>query len=120
MGENVFYTNRHDNKLRNSVDDREFLSIIDEHFHMDHMDARGYWTSQLPFKSKHPSLKNSKSQVLKRTINLDQSLKKNPNKLPQMCDLMKDIFDTGAAERGPVLSVLVPPYIWSDAPEKAC
>lgn len=96
IGENVFYTDRHDNKLGNSVEDREFLSLMDEHLHMD---ARCYWTSPLPFKSKHPSLKNNKSQVLKRAINLDQSFKKNPDKLSQMYDFMKDIFYTGAAER---------------------
>ncbi|XP_061182344.1 uncharacterized protein LOC133190668 [Saccostrea echinata] len=44
---------------------------------------------------------NNKTQVFKRACNLDHSLKKNPEKLKQMCEFMENIFNTGAAEKAP-------------------
>nr|XP_034328410.1 uncharacterized protein LOC117689956 [Crassostrea gigas] len=97
-GDSVFYTDRHDNKIGNSVEDREFLSMMDQTFHMD---SRGNWTSPLPFKNTRPTLTNNMAQVFRRAINLDNSLKRNPEKLKQMCEFMENIFNTGAAERAP-------------------
>ncbi|XP_052696124.1 uncharacterized protein LOC128174669 [Crassostrea angulata] len=97
-GDSVFYTDRHDNKIGNSVEDREFLSMMDQTFHMD---SRGNWTSPLPFKNTRPTLTNNRAQVFRRAINLDNSLKRNPEKLKQMCEFMENIFNTGAAERAP-------------------
>jgi hypothetical protein len=61
---------------------------------------------------------NNKVQVLKRAINLDLSLKKDPEKLEKMCDLMENIFNTGAAEKAPDVRVLVHFDIWCDTPRK--
>ncbi|XP_055997868.1 uncharacterized protein LOC125646037 [Ostrea edulis] len=97
-GDNVFYTDRHDNKVGNSVEDREFLSLMDQTFQKN---FNGNWTSPLPFKNVRPHLVNNKTQVFKRAINLDHSLRKNPEKLKQMCEFMENIFQTGAAERAP-------------------
>lgn len=76
-GGSVFYTDRHDNKIGNSVEDREFLSMMDQTFHMN---SRGNWTSPLPVKNTRPTLTNSRAQVCRRAINLDNSLKRNPEK----------------------------------------
>ena len=97
-GDHVFYTDRHDNKVGHSVEDREFLSIMNQDFHKN---SNGNWTAPLPFKSVRPHLMNNKVQVLKRAINLDLSLKKDPVKLEKMCDFMENIFNTGAAEKAP-------------------
>lgn len=67
-GDGVFYTDRHDNKIGNSVEDREFLSMMNQTFHMD---TRGNWTSPLPFKNTRPTLTNNMAQVFRQAINLD-------------------------------------------------
>lgn len=47
---------------------------------------------------------NNKAQVFKQAVNLDHSLKKNPEKLNQMCEFIENIFSTGAAERAPEIA----------------
>ena len=98
MVENVFYTDRYDNKIGNSVEDRGSIWMLEV------IGLRHY-----PSRVSIQALRKKKSQVYKRSNQLRPTFEKNPNKLSQMCEYMKDIFDTGAAERAPELQENISP-----------
>ena len=94
----VFIRTKHDNKTGQSIEDREFLNIMDREFHMD---PSGQWSSPLPFKSSQTDLWNNKEQAVQRFKASDRSLRKNPTKLQHLVTFMDKIFSSGAAEKAP-------------------
>ena len=100
-GDDVFHTTKNDSKVGLSVDDREFLSLMDREFKKD---SNGNWTAPLPFNSPQTHLPCNRLQVLKRAQNLDASLRRNPVKLQHMVEFMDKVFSSGAAERAQPLS----------------
>ncbi|XP_048734152.2 uncharacterized protein LOC125650167 [Ostrea edulis] len=97
----IFVKTRDDDKIGLSIDDREFLAIMDISFRKD---GNGHWTAPLPFKEQRPILPNNKVLALKRAHSLDVSLKKNPTKRDHMVTFMKGVIDRGAAEVAPPIS----------------
>ncbi|KAK3100574.1 hypothetical protein FSP39_022032 [Pinctada imbricata] len=100
-GDHIFDTSRNDNKIGSSVEDRAFLAIMDKELRKN---DKGKWTAPLPFKCPRSYLPNNQSQVYKRAVSLDSSLKRNPEKLKKMVEFMDVILGNGAAERAPPIT----------------
>nr|XP_034305596.1 uncharacterized protein LOC117682359 [Crassostrea gigas] len=96
----LFQKSPDDDKIGLSVEDRKFLSLMDEEFQKD---ENGKWIAPLPFRSPKPMMPNNRSQAWRRARILDASLKKNEVKKTHFIEFMKKVFDSGAAEIAPVL-----------------
>lgn len=96
----IFQTTPDDDKPGLSIEVREFLALMDKEFYRG---DNGRWTAPLPFRSYRPRLPNNRSQVLKRAIVLDTSLKRNPTKKQHAIDFMSKVFANLHAEPAPPL-----------------
>ncbi|MEW8339513.1 MAG: hypothetical protein AB2708_06655, partial [Candidatus Thiodiazotropha taylori] len=96
----VFVKTVDDDKPSLSVQDRDFLQIMETNFHTD---ASGRWFAPLPFKSPRQRLPNNRELAVKRAQSLDASLRKNPVKKQHFVDFMAKIFQKGHAEVAPPL-----------------
>lgn len=77
IGQHIFQTSHDDDKPGLSVEDKEFLAIMDKEFCRDNS---GQWVAPLPFREPRRKLPNNRQQALRRAIILDASLRKNPVK----------------------------------------
>ncbi|XP_050419153.2 uncharacterized protein LOC126832434 [Patella vulgata] len=100
IGEAVFRLSRNDEKLGPSVEDREFLVIMDREFQRD---SSGNWVAPLPFKENRPRLPNNRTQAANRAKSLDYSLRKDSTKRAHFFTFMKRVFDNNHAELAPPL-----------------
>lgn len=98
VGFHIFERNRDDDEVGISVEDRQFLRIMDNEFVKD---EDGRWKAPLPFKLRRPQLGNNRSQALKRALMLDRDLKRNPIKREHMITFMKSITESDALEIAP-------------------
>lgn len=72
--DDVFQQTKEDNKVDLSIEDKEFLSLMDKEFVKD---PQGHWIAPLPFRDPRPGLPNNRAQAVKRAYMLDASLRKN-------------------------------------------
>lgn len=94
----LFKRKKDDVKVGTSVEDREFLIIMDkETFRND----EGNWTAPLPFRQPHEKMPNNRHMALKRALMLDTNLKKNPTKKEHFVSFMSKVLNSGAAEVAP-------------------
>ena len=98
---NVFDTTADDNKVGLSVEDREFLEIMDREFYKD---TDGKFGAPLPFREPRNKMPNNRSQALKRARSLEISLKKDTQKKQHFFDFMNKLIVNGHAEVAPALS----------------
>ncbi|XP_062610035.1 uncharacterized protein LOC134271839 [Saccostrea cucullata] len=96
----LFHRSRDDDKLGLSVEDRKFLSIMDQEFQRD---QNGKWIAPLPFRSPRPVLPNNRPQAWRRAQILDASLQRDEVKRTHFIEFMKKVLDSGAAEVAPTL-----------------
>ncbi|XP_045210756.2 uncharacterized protein LOC123562171 [Mercenaria mercenaria] len=96
----VFVQEPNDDKSSFSVEDREFLSIMDNGFKKT---TSGKWAAPLPFKTPRQRLPNNKSEALRRAKFFHTSLQKNPEKKEHMTEFMGKILLNGHAEVAPDL-----------------
>ena len=96
--DDFFQITKDDDKTGTSVEDREFISMMNNSFRKN---ERGEWSAPLPFKMANPKLPNNRVQALRRSKALDHSLQRNPRKLSHMLQFMEKIFRCGAAEPAP-------------------
>ena len=96
----VFTTDVRDDVPSLSVEDREFLSIMDKEFVLD-SDSR--WSAPLPFRASRPRLPNNRAQALQRAKGLQVSLSKNPVKKQHFLEFMGKLLVCGHAELAPEL-----------------
>ena len=101
MGSTVFQTSKNYERLGMSIEDKEFLEIMETQFKKD---SRGYWTAPLPFHSNRPRLANNQNMAINRTKTLVASLKKNHTKQSNFIDFMQRMTDNGHAEVAPTLA----------------
>lgn len=94
----LFERTAHDDKIGLSIEDKEFLCIMDQEFQKDKSD---HWTAPLPFRKSRPRLPNNKPQALKRARILDTSLKKDPVKRQHFFQFMDKLLENGHAEEAP-------------------
>lgn len=81
----VFIQTPNDNKPSLSVDDREFLKIMDSQVQKK---PDGGWVAPLPLRSDRPRLPNNRSQAINRSSTLVKSLQKDPDKEAHFFDFM--------------------------------
>jgi hypothetical protein len=100
VGKDVFHTSADDDQVGLSVDDRQFLQIMEDGFKKD---SSGKWKAPLPFRNPRPVLENNRLQALKRAQLLDASLKRNSVKKEHLVTFMRGLIDSGAMEVAPPL-----------------
>ena len=91
----VFHKTKDDEKPGLSVEDRQFLDVMDSEFSKD---SGGNWVAPLPFRVDRSPLPNNRSHAAKRAKSLDFSLRKDPVKRNHMVDFMQNVLDSGHAE----------------------
>ena len=96
----VFEKRSDDNKPAPSVEDRQFLEIMDEGFVKD---SEGRWSAPLPFRVDRPTLPSNKEQAVRRAKILDSSLHKNAAKCEHFVNFMGKVIKNGHAEVAPPL-----------------
>ena len=74
----LFETTSNENKLGLSVEDRQFLDVMDREFRLDK--TEGKWTAPLPFRSLRSRLPDNFQHALTRAQTLDKSLYRNQKK----------------------------------------
>ena len=99
--DSIFLKTKRDDKRGLSVEDREFLRLMNQEFRRD---FNGRWVAPLPFSDNKSLLKNNRAYVLNRMRSLDKCLRKQPEKRAQMVEFMENIFECGHAEVAPVLA----------------
>lgn len=98
FGDTVFQITKDDEKVGTSVEDREFIKIMDTEFKKD---ETGHWSAPLPFKSPRPKMRNNRVQAWNRALALDSSLRKDPVKAEHFMKFMAKVLVSGAAEKAP-------------------
>ena len=101
LGASVFERTKDDVNIGLSVEDREFLSLMDKELHKG---PSGKWVAPLPFRPSRPTLPNNRSVALKRAKSLHASMQKDSKKKTHMFTFMQKIFDNGHAELAPSLN----------------
>ena len=100
IGSNVFLRSLDDNKIGHSIEDKQFLKIMDNEMTKN---LDGNWVAPLPFKDGRLRLPNNRPQAMQRARILDKALRKDPTKKEHFVKFMKDILDRGHAEIAPPL-----------------
>ena len=98
----LFVRTPDDNKVGLSVEDKQFLKLMDEEFKID---ETGHWSASLPFKNTKPVMPNNYPQALKRTHIFDASLRKDSNKRQHFFASMEKVLSSGAEEVAPTKTV---------------
>nr|XP_022312019.1 uncharacterized protein LOC111117241 [Crassostrea virginica] len=101
IAEDIFIRTKDDDKIGQSVEDKEFLKIMENGFRKSDC---GRWSAPLPFRSNRQPMPNNYQYALQRARKLDLSLKQNVKKREHFCEFMKKIFDNGHAEKVPKTS----------------
>lgn len=84
-----------------SVDDREFMDLIDKSFQKD---QDGRWKAPLLFRNPQ-LLPNNRVQAYKRAQMLHVNLQNNPTKKEYFVTFMKNIIESDAMEIAPPLDL---------------
>lgn len=96
----IFVRTPEDDQPGLSVNDREFLKIMNSKCYGD---ENGSWNAPLPFKTDRKRLPNNREQVIKRNLSFLASCKKNPLKMEHSISFMEKVLSKGHAEIAPVL-----------------
>ncbi|XP_062570928.1 uncharacterized protein LOC134232947 [Saccostrea cucullata] len=94
----IFERTKDDNIPGMSIEDREFLEIMEKKCHKD---ETGHWSSPIPLKSNRDRLPNNNEQALKRTYSLLTSFNQDPVKMNLAIKFMENLFTHGFAEEAP-------------------
>ena len=97
---NIFNRTEDDDRIGTSVEDRDFLQIMDGDYRRT---EDGSWVAPLPFRQNRPRLPNNKAQALKRAKALSSSLRRDPLKKQHFIPFMEGIISDGHAELAPPL-----------------
>ena len=100
IGYDIFQTTDADDSPGLSVDDREFLDVMNKEFRRD---DSGQWVAPLPFRLPRRRLPDNRQQALKRGLSLDSNLKRNTLQREHAVTFMQRILDAGHAELAPPL-----------------
>lgn len=97
----VFIRTAGDNQRSLSVEDQNFLQIMDSCMQKH---ESGHWIAPLPFKDPRERLPNNRELALKRAQLLHSSLSKNPVKKRLLVEFMSKVLENGHAEIATPLS----------------
>ncbi|XP_068116194.1 uncharacterized protein [Hyperolius riggenbachi] len=76
FGDTIFQITRDDNKTVPSIEDKEFINILNNEFFKDETNS---WVAPLPFRSPRIRLPNNKKQAISRLTSLKKILKNKPD-----------------------------------------
>ena len=91
----MFKRNEDDNKPSLSVDDRDFIKIMDTDFRKF---PNGNWSAPLPFRSNRQTLPNNYDYAFNRAKSLHISLQRNEIKRQHFIEFMGNVLENGHAE----------------------
>ncbi|XP_040208534.1 uncharacterized protein LOC120940042 [Rana temporaria] len=100
LGDSVYQTTCDDNKIAPSVEDKEFIKIMDEEFFKDNSNS---WVAPLPFRVPRLTLPNNRGQALTRFAALKKTLCNKPEMQEHFLAFMQKILDNLHAEPAPDL-----------------
>lgn len=100
VNDNLFQKTEHDEKIRFSIEDREFLKLMNTSLERD---DSGYWVAPLPFKQNRLRLPDNKTQALQRVRAFDKNLRHNSRTYEHIKEFMIKSFNRGHAEKAPML-----------------
>ena len=98
IGTSVFEKTDRDEKPGLSVEDRDFLNIVN---HDMRKSTDGNWVFPLPFRRNRPRLPNNHAQAMKRAKSLEHSLRKDPIKREHFISFMGQMLEKRHAEIAP-------------------
>lgn len=85
-----------------SVDDNNFLKIMDNEIYMD---DENHWVLPLPCRFPHQLLPNNREQAFQRLRSLQCSFKRRPDMKEHFFDFMQKVIDNHQAEPAPQLQL---------------
>ncbi|XP_064462753.1 uncharacterized protein LOC135373586 [Ornithodoros turicata] len=98
LGDSVFETSKDDNKLAPSIEDKQFLEIMNKTFTKDEANS---WVAPLPFRTRRSPLPDNREQARIRFASLCRTLDKRPDMKEHFFTFMGNIFANGHAELAP-------------------
>ncbi|XP_075438936.1 uncharacterized protein LOC142481354 [Ascaphus truei] len=100
LGSTVFQTTKDDDKQAPSMEDKEFLRLMDKELFKDEL---GSWVAPLPFRSPRRRLPNNRDHAMSRLASLRRNLQRKPETKEHFVAFMQKIFHSGHAESAPPL-----------------
>ncbi|XP_013856435.1 uncharacterized protein LOC106512341 [Austrofundulus limnaeus] len=100
LGNAVFVRSEYDDKQAMSIDDKTFLTIMDNEVYQNEENC---WVAPLPFCSQRRKLPNNREQALKRLSSLRKALTKKPEMKAHYIQFMQKMLDNDQAEHAPPL-----------------
>ncbi|XP_074518426.1 uncharacterized protein LOC141784488 [Halichoeres trimaculatus] len=100
LGCSVFERSKNDDEPALSIDDKEFLNIMNAEVYQDESNS---WVAPLPFRSPRRRLPSNRAQALKRLFSLRKTLEKNPKMKDHYIKFMQKMIDNDQAEPAPPL-----------------
>ncbi|XP_062607729.1 uncharacterized protein LOC134269543 [Saccostrea cucullata] len=97
-GDDVFLKTPEDDRIGLSVEDRQFLKLMEKSFTKN---SEGLWTAPLPFRQSPVNMPNNRSQAVHRAQILHISLQRDSVKKEQFVKFMDKVLKSGAAEVAP-------------------
>ncbi len=94
----IFERTKDDEKIAPSVEDRQFIQLMDKEMFMDDTNS---WVAPLPFRSPRQRLPNNREQTLSRFNSLCRTLRKKSEMREHFVEFMERIFDNDHAEPAP-------------------
>lgn len=98
--DDVFNKTPYDENVGLSIEDKDFLDIMDSNFERD---QNRQWTAPLPFHTNRQPLPSNRSLAEKRARSFDYSLAKDEKKAKHVVDFMQKVLDNNHAEQAPTL-----------------
>ncbi|KAI4874451.1 hypothetical protein NFI96_005580 [Prochilodus magdalenae] len=99
-GNDLFQTTKDDDTQAPSIEDLQFLCIMDNGVYKD---KGNNWVAPLPFRAHRPRLPDNRAQALERLSSLQRSFKRKPEMKEQFVTFMGRTFQNGHAEEAPPL-----------------
>ena len=96
----MFQKTPEDDKPAMSVDDNNFLRIMDIEVYID---DENHWVAPLPFRSPRRPLPNNREQASQRLLSLQCSFRRRPDMKEHFFDFMQKVTDNHQAEPAPQL-----------------
>eukprot|EP00794_Sanderia_malayensis_P003872 gene3872-4415_t len=96
--DDVFATTREDNMPAKSIEDQQFLSILDAKARKN---EAGNWEMPLPFKPQRERLHNNKPAAMKRFNSVARRIRSNAKLAEQYQAFMQKLIENGHAEPAP-------------------
>lgn len=101
IGQQVFTRTADDHRLAPSVEDMQFLQIMDSEFYQG---SDNSWVGPLPFRSPRQRLPNNRQLAYDRLMSLRRTLEKRPEMKTHFLEFMENMLTRGHAEVAPALS----------------